>query len=60
MDGAPPIYAFGSEVFWENEEGMKKAFESPTVVEIMADVSRFSNKPPVFLFGRTIKPAFIL
>lgn len=49
LDGTPPLYAFGSEVFWENEEGMKKAFESSTVTEIMADISRFSNKPPDLL-----------
>ncbi|KAJ5904831.1 uncharacterized protein N7473_001747 [Penicillium subrubescens] len=48
------------EVFWENEEGMKKAFESATVAEIMADVPRFSNKPPIFLVGQIIKPASML
>lgn len=58
IDGTPPLYSFGSEVVWENEVGMKKAFESSTVAEIMADVAHFSNKPPIFLIGRTVKPAF--
>ncbi|RAH75727.1 uncharacterized protein BO66DRAFT_416913 [Aspergillus aculeatinus CBS 121060] len=57
LDGSPPLYAFGSEVFWENEEGMKEAFRSSSVAEIMADVARFSNKSPIFLIGQTIKPA---
>lgn len=57
LEGTPPVYAFGSEVYWESEEGMKKAFGSPEVAEIMADVARFSNKPPTFLIGQTIKPA---
>ncbi|GKZ32806.1 hypothetical protein AbraIFM66950_002433 [Aspergillus brasiliensis] len=56
LDGAAPVYAVGSQVHWESEEGMKKAFESPEVAEIMGDVSRFSNKKPVFLIGETVKP----
>ena len=57
LDGAPPLYAFGSEIFWESEEGMKSAFGSSEVAEIMEDVARFSNKHPIFLIGQTIKPA---
>jgi uncharacterized protein (TIGR02118 family) len=60
LDGADPLYVFGSQVFWESEEAMKKAFESPEVAEIMADVPHFSNKPPIFLIGQTVKPAFNL
>ncbi|PYI02321.1 hypothetical protein BO78DRAFT_422682 [Aspergillus sclerotiicarbonarius CBS 121057] len=58
VDGTPPVYAFGSEAFWESEDGMKSAFGSPEVAEIMADVAHFSNKSPIFLLGQTIKPAF--
>ena len=58
LDGTAPMYAFGSQVYWENEEGMKNAFQSPEVAEIMEDVSRFSNKQPIFLVGQIIKPAF--
>lgn len=57
LDGAPPLYAFGSEVIWESEEGMKSAFGSSEVAETMEDVARFSNKHPIFLIGQTIKPA---
>jgi len=52
LDGAPSPYAFGSEVFWSSEDGMKSAFRSPEVAEIMDDVARFSNKRPIFLFCR--------
>ncbi|RAL02820.1 uncharacterized protein BO80DRAFT_463071 [Aspergillus ibericus CBS 121593] len=58
LDGTPPLYAFGSEVFWENEDGAKAAFASPEVAEIMGDVPHFSNKTPIFLLGQTVKPAF--
>ncbi|GIC94611.1 uncharacterized protein Aud_001940 [Aspergillus udagawae] len=58
LDGAAPVYAFGSQVYWESEEGMKKAFESAEAAEIMGDVPHFSNKPPIFLIGQTIRPAF--
>lgn len=49
LDNVPPLYAFGSEVFWESEDGMKSTFGSPEVAEIMEDVARFSNKHPHFL-----------
>ncbi|PWY68505.1 hypothetical protein BO94DRAFT_611434 [Aspergillus sclerotioniger CBS 115572] len=58
LDGTPGPYSFGSDVYWKDEEAMKAAFASPEVAEIMADVAHFSNKSPVFLFGRTVKPAF--
>lgn len=57
LDGSPPAYAFGSEVYWESEEGMAQAFRSSEVAEIMADVTLFSNKPPTFLIGQIIKRA---
>ncbi|CAK41996.1 uncharacterized protein BO96DRAFT_492378 [Aspergillus niger CBS 101883] len=53
LDGTAPVYAVGSRVHWESEEGMKRAFESPEVAEVMGDVVHFSNKQPIFLFGET-------
>ncbi|KAF4246930.1 hypothetical protein CNMCM8980_007966 [Aspergillus fumigatiaffinis] len=58
LDGSKPLYAFGSEVFWESEEGIKNAFASPETAEIMGDIPRFSNKSPIFLIGEIMKPAF--
>ncbi|KAL3481478.1 hypothetical protein BJX99DRAFT_253402 [Aspergillus californicus] len=55
LDGSPPAYSFGSEVCWESEQGMNQAFGSPEAAEIMADVARFSNRPPTFLVGQVIK-----
>ncbi|GFN11042.1 hypothetical protein AtubIFM56815_008608 [Aspergillus tubingensis] len=57
LDGTPPPYAVGSRVHWESEEGMKKAFESPEVPEVMGDVVNFSNRPAIFLFGETVQPS---
>jgi uncharacterized protein (TIGR02118 family) len=48
LDGSKPLYAFGSEVFWESEEGIKNAFASPETAEIMGDIPRFSNKVTYF------------
>ena len=55
LDGNPPLYAFGSVVSWENEEGMKEAFGSPEAAEIMGDVPNFSNVQPIFLLGQILK-----
>ena len=56
-DGADPIYTFGSVVIWESKQGVEKAFQSAEVAEVMSDVTNFSNKQPVFLFGSQIKAA---
>ncbi|RHZ50676.1 uncharacterized protein CDV56_107002 [Aspergillus thermomutatus] len=60
LDGSTPLYAFGSEVFWESKMGMKNAFASPKAAEIMGDVPCFSNKSPIFLIREIVKPAFKL
>ncbi|KAF4825611.1 hypothetical protein CGCSCA5_v000415 [Colletotrichum siamense] len=53
-DGAKPLYAFGSVVYWDNLEQIKTAFGGPEVGEIMGDVSNFSNKEPIFLTGEVL------
>jgi uncharacterized protein (TIGR02118 family) len=50
-DGAKPIYAFGSDVFWTSKDKLGEAFAGPEGAGIMGDVANFSNKAPVFLYG---------
>lgn len=53
-DGSAPLYAFGSDVFWKSAERLEGAFKGPEAGAIMADVLKFSNKPPVFLYGNVV------
>lgn len=53
-DGSAPLYAFGSDVFWKSAERLEEAFKGPETGAIMADVPKFSNKPPVFLYGNVV------
>ncbi|KAF5535255.1 ethyl tert-butyl ether degradation [Fusarium phyllophilum] len=54
LDDSPSPYAFGSIVEWEDQNQVKIAFAGPEVVEIMGDVSNFSNKDAVFLLGKVM------
>ncbi|THX54883.1 glycoside hydrolase [Aureobasidium pullulans] len=53
-DSSAPLYAFGSDVFWKSAERLEEAFNGPEAGAIMADVPKFSNKPPVFLYGHVV------
>jgi uncharacterized protein (TIGR02118 family) len=50
-DGAKPVHAFGSDVFWTSKDRLHEAFAGPEATGIMGDVVNFSNKAPVFLYG---------
>ncbi|KAH7002581.1 hypothetical protein EDB80DRAFT_867583 [Ilyonectria destructans] len=54
-DGTPSAFAFGSAANWDDEESIQKAFSTPETHYIMKDVSNFSNKEPVFLFGNVFE-----
>ncbi|CAD0052771.1 unnamed protein product [Aureobasidium pullulans] len=53
-DGSAPLYAFGSDVFWKLAERLEEASKGPEAGAIMADVPKFRNKPPVFLYGHVV------
>lgn len=57
LDGSAPLYAFGSEILWESEEGMRSAFASPEAAKLMRDIARFSNRSSIFIIGQNTKPA---
>lgn len=54
LDGSQPPYTFSCNISWDNEAGIKEAFESEEAAAVMEDVPRFSNKQPMFLFGATL------
>lgn len=54
LDGSKPQFAICCVITWETEEGAKAAFQGPEGTKIMKDVSNYSTKPPLFLFGSTL------
>ncbi|GFN20308.1 hypothetical protein AtubIFM55763_007864 [Aspergillus tubingensis] len=47
-------YSFGCVLFYEDDNAAKQAFKGPEAAEVLGDISKFSNKQPLFLYGERI------